>query len=228
VRMARLLRRDSVVRAGVLLLAAIPAGVLAARLVWADIERRAGEPQVVVPGRLFRSRQPQAPIAERLRRHGIGIVVDLRTSTEDPGVLVQERAACAAAGAEFVHMPLRGSEYRDQQVEEFLRIVRSARRPVLVHCEHGRSRTGLMIAGYRMVVQGWPKSAARREMIEQGWAPDNSDRRAHEEFLEHVANDRLHLLAASEPGWNSQPISRLAGPYRGVGDAPSRSAPRSR
>ena len=39
-----------------------------------------------------------------------------------------------------------------------------ASRPVYFHCWRGKDRTGAMCAAYRMAVQGWDLSAARREM----------------------------------------------------------------
>ena len=44
-----------------------------------------------------------------------------------------------------------------------------ARVPVLVHCQHGADRTGSMIAVYRVIVQGWSKDDAIREMKEGGY-----------------------------------------------------------
>ncbi len=38
--------------------------------------------------------------------------------------------------------------------------------PVFVHCEHGSDRTGVCVAAYRIVVQGWSKPDAIREMTE--------------------------------------------------------------
>ena len=36
--------------------------------------------------------------------------------------------------------------------------------PIFVHCEHGSDRTGVCMAAYRVVVQGWSKKDAIREM----------------------------------------------------------------
>ena len=41
--------------------------------------------------------------------------------------------------------------------------------PVLVHCKHGSDRTGMMVAVYRVVVQGWEKGAAVDEMTHGGY-----------------------------------------------------------
>jgi hypothetical protein len=49
----------------------------------------------------------------------------------------------------------------------FLKVaVDPGRAPVLVHCLHGADRTGVMVAVYRVAVQGWSKEEAVREMTE--------------------------------------------------------------
>ena len=40
---------------------------------------------------------------------------------------------------------------------------------VLVHCQHGADRTGLLVAVYRVVVQGWSKERAIDEMTNGGF-----------------------------------------------------------
>ena len=41
-------------------------------------------------------------------------------------------------------------------------------RPVFMHCRSGVDRTGFVVAKYRVLVQGWSKADARKEMKEQG------------------------------------------------------------
>jgi protein tyrosine/serine phosphatase len=58
----------------------------------------------------------------------------------------------------------------DDKVERFLRIVTDpSRTPVFVHCQHGADRTGMMVAMYRVVVQGWSKADAIDEMRRGGF-----------------------------------------------------------
>lgn len=58
----------------------------------------------------------------------------------------------------------------NEDVIEFLRIVTTpARQPVLVHCRHGSDRTGMMVAIYRIVVEGWTKAQATDEMVNGGY-----------------------------------------------------------
>ena len=43
-------------------------------------------------------------------------------------------------------------------------VINSAPKPVLVHCLHGSDRTGAVIAAYRILIEGWSKEEAIREL----------------------------------------------------------------
>ncbi len=51
-----------------------------------------------------------------------------------------------------------------------------ARRPVLVHCEQGFHRTGLMVAAYRIGRLGWSLETAIDEMSTRGFDPTEAKR----------------------------------------------------
>jgi protein tyrosine phosphatase (PTP) superfamily phosphohydrolase (DUF442 family) len=114
---------------------------------------------------VWRSAQPSA---EGLRRAhvdlGVRTVVNLRSFHSD-------RDLVAGAGLDLVEIPMVAWHADDDQIVAALRVlVDPARRPVLVHCQHGVDRTGLVIGAYRRVVQGWSADAARQERREQGAA----------------------------------------------------------
>ena len=58
----------------------------------------------------------------------------------------------------------------NEDVVKFLRIITTpSLQPVLVHCQHGSDRTGTMIAVYRVILDGWSKDHAVREMTDGGF-----------------------------------------------------------
>lgn len=71
----------------------------------------------------------------------------------------------------LVSIPLHADRVDDADVLRVLRILQTTqlKGPVLMHCKHGRNRTGLMAAMYRTVLQGWSKEEALKEMLEGGY-----------------------------------------------------------
>ena len=69
--------------------------------------------------------------------------------------------------------------------------------PVLIHCEGGADRTGIMVALYRIAFQGWDLKPARREMLRRFHLPHRHP--AQLEFLEKIAPG-LHPAYGSRSG----------------------------
>jgi len=122
---------------------------------WAAMGRFA----VVDPGHLYRSAEmTPARIAETCKRLGIRTVVDFR---EDSPRVDAEDEALREIGVEHVHLPT-GQVPPPEVVDAFLQIMsEKERHPVLIHCEHGVGRTGVLVALYRIEFQGWSKRRAR-------------------------------------------------------------------
>jgi protein tyrosine/serine phosphatase len=52
----------------------------------------------------------------------------------------------------------------DDHVAHFLAVVDDQPKPVYVHCRSGQNRTGVMVAAYRVIVEGASADAAIEEM----------------------------------------------------------------
>lgn len=112
---------------------------------------------------LYRSEQPTAQGMQNLQQMGIKTVLSLRAfhSDEDEVELTQLHTE---------HIYIKTWHIEQEDVVEFLKIVTDpAKQPVLVHCQHGADRTGTLCAAYRVVVQGWSKDDAIREMTDGGY-----------------------------------------------------------
>ncbi|MBN2713077.1 MAG: dual specificity protein phosphatase family protein [Planctomycetes bacterium] len=111
---------------------------------------------------LYRSYQPTPEGFRAIEKMGIKSVVNLRHLHSDDDelegtTLRSFRIKCDAWEG--------GIALSD--VVKFLKIVNDPdNQPVLVHCQHGSDRTGTMCAIYRIVIEGWDKEDAIREMTE--------------------------------------------------------------
>lgn len=112
---------------------------------------------------LYRSAQPSAMGMRNARRIGIRTVLNLRVFHSDADEL-------AGTGLMGERISFKTWHPETEDMVKFLRIVTDpAKTPVLLHCQHGSDRTGTMSAVYRIVVQGWSKDDAVREMQAGGY-----------------------------------------------------------
>ncbi len=112
---------------------------------------------------LYRGAQPTPDGFRTLQRLGVRSIVNLRLNHSD---LDELHASGVGPGAfAYEHIRMAAWDADEAEVLAFLRIATTpSRTPVFVHCEYGSDRTGTMVAAYRVVVQGWSKDAAIREL----------------------------------------------------------------
>lgn len=119
---------------------------------------------------LYRSAQPDATGFARLVTGEplfagdapVRTVVSLRAFHRDPPI--------PGRGVRQERIAIHTWHVTDDEVVRFLRIATTPRlQPVLVHCQHGADRTGLLVAVYRMAYEGWTREQARAEMTDGGF-----------------------------------------------------------
>ncbi len=114
---------------------------------------------------LYRGGQPKPVGFEGLAKMGINIVVDVRLSGKD-----KERKEVEKDGMQFVELPWHCLFPKDEAFARFLKLLKdNPGKKVFVHCRYGDDRTGMMIAAYRMAVEGWTPAEARTEMEKFGF-----------------------------------------------------------
>lgn len=110
----------------------------------------------VVEGELYRSAQPDAEdIADYRQRYGINTIINLRDE-EKTGWYRIEKQAARDNFITLIDFPL--SSAQGPSIEDMKRlasVMAGAKKPVLIHCEHGSNRTGLASA---IFVAGRPNS----------------------------------------------------------------------
>ncbi|MBM4037598.1 MAG: hypothetical protein FJ290_03710 [Planctomycetes bacterium] len=148
---------------------------------------------------LLRGAQPNLVGFRALKALGIKTVVNLRHYHSD-------RYMIDKVGLDYEHIDVKSWGLRGGHIARFLEIATDGTKtPVFIHCHDGIGRTGVMCAMYRIVVQGWTREAALKEMIEFGpW--DEKGLRKMLERIDETDVDRLkrHFAPASRRGQASQ------------------------
>ncbi len=131
---------------------------------WATPLYEAGLPNLHrVSDRLYRGAQPTAAGMKRLHDMGIKTVIDLRTFHSD-------RDEIGKTPLGYAHISMFALLPSHDDIIAALRVINDTERtPVFVHCLHGADRTGIVIAAYRIVMEGWTKDEAIEEMTNGGF-----------------------------------------------------------
>ena len=115
----------------------------------------------VSPG-FFRSAQPNKDGYAQLKQMGFKTILNLTGNAD------RERGD-AGPEIKVEAVPMSGfSAPSFEQVDQALDIVAAAQRPLLVHCQFGKDRTGFVVASYRVVVEKMAVDAAVREAESYG------------------------------------------------------------
>jgi protein tyrosine phosphatase (PTP) superfamily phosphohydrolase (DUF442 family) len=128
---------------------------------WATPVRLEGAPNLHrVEENFFRSAQPDADGFKGLAStYGVRTVISLRAFNADEPL-------ATGLDLRLVRIRINTWNIKRADVVTALQNLRRASRnaPVLLHCQHGADRTGMISALYRILYQSWSKVAALDEM----------------------------------------------------------------
>jgi protein tyrosine/serine phosphatase len=174
----------------VVLIVAVP--LVRMRWVYSETKRL----RVVALGKFYRSgRMTVEGLAEAIREYHIRTVINLMDEDPDPelqqtyfgGGHELERQVCEREKAKFLFLfvdtisPNSRPDQRPITVDKYLAVLDDpANYPILIHCQAGLHRTGLLSAVYRMEYEGWTPAQAWRELRNNG-------------FGENCYNDNIYV-----------------------------------
>jgi tyrosine-protein phosphatase SIW14 len=110
-----------------------------------------------VSDELYRAEQPEVSDLRDLKAMGIRSVLSLRHYRSDAKEFEQ-------AGIATIQYKTDAGSVSVANLIAALKLIQSAPKPVLLHCWHGSDRTGFIVAGYRVVIQGWTAAQAVEEL----------------------------------------------------------------
>jgi tyrosine-protein phosphatase SIW14 len=109
---------------------------------------------------LYRGGQPGADGLKALKKMGVSIVIDMRSTSS-----THEESAVNALGMKYISIPWHCPFPKAEPFAKFLKVVQeNSGKKVFVHCRLGDDRTGMAIASYRMAIEGWSADDAMKEM----------------------------------------------------------------
>jgi len=125
-----------------------------------------GNLHAVSAGVLYRSAQlSKSETRWAVREYAIKSVLNLRGAHAGQHWYDEEIAAAGELGLAHFDYPISAKRFvTSQQIEEILDIVRKAPKPLLIHCQAGADRSGLVAALYRYSETGASAADADREL----------------------------------------------------------------
>lgn len=120
--------------------------------------------------KLYRGGQPKRGDLQRLRQLGIKTIVNLRDGDRRAD---EEGADALRAGLRSFNIPIgRWGRPQDEEIQQVLMIINNPEhQPVFIHCHRGADRTGVVVAVYRIIHDGWSSEQAKAEAKRYGLKP---------------------------------------------------------
>jgi protein tyrosine/serine phosphatase len=117
--------------------------------------RLSGNFHVVQDGVIYRSGQLSgAQFADHFKQSGIKSILNLRGNNSGRRWYDEEMTASAAADVKHVDYPISASrKLTDQQLKEITSRLAVLPKPILINCEAGADRSGLVSALYQLLIQ---------------------------------------------------------------------------
>lgn len=115
----------------------------------------------VTPNVLWRGAKPDKEDASWLVEQGVRTIVNLELLHDDKAAFEQVRPGDNGKYEvsyfrvrDWEPLPVIAPKLSDDHVAHFLAIMSQAPKPIYVHCRSGQNRTGVMVAAYRVIVEG--------------------------------------------------------------------------
>lgn len=118
---------------------------------------------------LIRSPQPDSSDLEELKaEYGIKTILNLRGGQLDEAWFLEELDYAVINNVKLISVRLSGKHQpQPHALAQIYRVLENPDNwPILVHCQGGIHRTGLIVAIYRIKYQGWSKKDALDELFD--------------------------------------------------------------
>ena len=120
----------------------------------------------ITEGEAYRSAQMDRDELEYyIEKHNIRSILNLRGKNPDAQWYMEEMQVSAECNVMHYDISLSVSRgISNENVQRLIEIFKSAPRPILIHCQGGADRSGLVAAMWKVVVDKEPKSEAGKQL----------------------------------------------------------------
>jgi Dual specificity phosphatase, catalytic domain len=147
---------------------------------------------------LWRGGKPDIKGATWLIDSGIAAIVNLELLHDDLAILKSVETTLTTRVEYYKvrdwepYVVIKPSK-SDSNVARFIAVMNKAPKPVYVHCRSGQNRTGVMVASYRIIVEGVAANVAIEEMKRYGgiWAKQD------EQYLLTLTPEKINSIKVS-------------------------------
>lgn len=144
------------IRQAAIALALMSSVIAGAIGIYCGVLQLLGNVHVVVEKQYYRSAQLDKAALERvIQEYGIKSILNLLGTSHEKSWYADEIAVSRQLGVEHHDYGISASEFVNaNKIDEILKILRDAPKPILVHCKNGADRSGLVSAIYLAEIQG--------------------------------------------------------------------------
>lgn len=133
-----------------------------------DVGSTAQEDFFQVNDWLYRGGDPTKSLIPQMKTANIKTVISLR---HRESIQKAEREFLDPLGMDLIQVPMTYQTLSEEEIHAAMEAIASGEKNIYVHCDHGKDRTGVVIAAHRVINEGWAWEDARREMIVMGFHP---------------------------------------------------------
>ena len=159
-----------------------------------------------VDAQLYRGGRPRPTAYPKLAGIGVRTIINL----EEPEFAAEERAAIdqlnsglpADKQIQFVSFPISPAEIdevgvSDSRLKELFGAIQESRKPIFLHCYHGKDRTGMVVAIYRLLLNQKSAKEAYNEAYHYRFS--RSDHGLSRTLDRYLSPKKLKTLPRPEP-----------------------------
>lgn len=162
----------------------------------------------VTPNILWRGAKPDTDGAAWLVEQGVRTIVNLELLHDDKAAFEQVRLGDNGK-FELIYyrvrdwepLPLIAPKLSDNHVAHFLAIMSQAPKPIYVHCRSGQNRTGVMVAAYRVIIEGEDDNDAMAKAIEEMEGYQGHWFRADARYIRSLTPERRDKIRQQIEEW---------------------------